>query len=313
MRHVPDHVDGERALRRLQGTGTCLSDATNGRRRAPPGPASTRPARRRRSAPRARWRRRRGRGCAGPQRRRRPRQAMPRARPGPSRARLAPGATAAIAVRGSEHRRSGVQRPQPREKRLGSRREVRFGQHQPVGQHRLPARFRVPVQRRFAAHRVHQRHDRPQAVGLRHRRVRHQRVEDRRRVRQARGLHDHPGVARDSAGLAPPVQVQQGRRHVASRGAAKASGGKAQQRVVARRHQRVVKRDLAELVHHHRRGVRPRPGRTAGPGAAWSCRRRGSRWRGPRPGSWLRWRRSGDAQPPRQPRFAGADRVPQPA
>ena len=129
--------------------------------------------------------------------------------------------------------------------------DVGLGEHDPVGDRRLLDRFRVAVELPEPVHAIHRRDHRAQPVVVLQHRVRAECEEDRRRVREPRGLDDQPPVRRDLAPGAPAVETDDRVLEVAANGAAEAAALQQHSALVHRLDQKVVKADGAELVDQH--------------------------------------------------------------
>ena len=140
--------------------------------------------------------------------------------------------------------------------RLGAG-QVGLGHHEMVGHRRLPQGFAVRVEGGGAVDRVDHRHHPLQLEADGEIGVVDQRVQDRRRVGQPRGLDHDPSERVDSAVVAAAQQIFERRDQVAAHGAAQASRTEQDHPLVHRLDQQVVETDLAELVDdHHRVGQR---------------------------------------------------------
>ena len=90
--------------------------------------------------------------------------------------------------------------------------------------------------------------------------IRHQRMQDRRRVGQTRGLDQYPFERRHTPRQSPRRQVQKSVRQIPSYRTAKAAIGQLNETFAAGHDQLVVQSHFAELIHDHRRA---RPARVA--------------------------------------------------
>ena len=130
--------------------------------------------------------------------------------------------------------------------------EIGLGQHQPVGDRHLFDRFRLPLQRVGAVHRIDRGDHAGKREALGERIVAHHRMQDRCRVGKPARL-DHHAVERRYRGFVAPAQdVGEGEHEVAADRAAQAAGLQRHEAFVARLDQVVVEADLAELVDDHR-------------------------------------------------------------
>jgi hypothetical protein len=102
-------------------------------------------------------------------------------------------------------------------------------------------------------HRIDHRRDAFERVAHRQIRMVENRVQDRRRVREAGRLDDHAPEGRDAAVVALAQQVLEGGDEIAPHGAAEASGGEQHEAFLHRLDEEVVEADLAELVDDHDR------------------------------------------------------------
>ena len=144
-----------------------------------------------------------------------------------------------------------IERGEPCAQSLGRRGEIGLAQQQRVGQRHLAARFRMAVERRLAVQRIDHGDDAIDGMVLDDVAVGHQRVQDRRRIGEARGFDQH-AVIGDRAGLAAALKVEQRGDEIAAHRTAQAAGGQRQQRLVAAGDQFVIQADLAELVDDDR-------------------------------------------------------------
>jgi len=113
------------------------------------------------------------------------------------------------AVQRRQLRRGGIERLETLGEAVGRRvGEIGLGEHDAVGERRLPDRFRVRVERGRAGRRVHGRDHRFQPQRLGELAVGHQRVQDRRRVGQPGGLDDDALERRHRARGAPREQAE---------------------------------------------------------------------------------------------------------
>ena len=108
------------------------------------------------------------------------------------------------------------------------------------------------VERRIAVDRVDQRDDAVEPEGLDQRRMRHDRLQHRRRIGEAGGLDDDAGKPGDAAGLQPVDQIGQRVDQFAAHRAAEAAVGKLDDAVGGLLDQQMVDRHLAELVDDDR-------------------------------------------------------------
>ena len=153
------------------------------------------------------------------------------------------------------NRRRRVDAPQPIAQRSYRLRigDIGLGQHDAVGDGDLLHRFDMAVERRFAVHRVDQRDDAVETIGLHQRRMAHDRLQHRRRVGKAGRFDDDPFQRGDAACLQPVDQIGECVDEIAAHGAAEAAVGKLNDAIGRALDQQMVDRDVAELVDDDRR------------------------------------------------------------
>ena len=153
-----------------------------------------------------------------------------------------------LAERGLDDLGAGVERAQSRLEpvRLG---HVHLGHNEHVGDRRLLQRLVLDE----AVERVHGGHDPVQLEVVPDDRLGDQRVDDRRRVGQARSLDDDAAERRDLPPRPPAVQVAELVREVAAQRAADAARVEQHRPLVDPPEQMVVDPDLAQLVDDHGR------------------------------------------------------------
>ena len=131
--------------------------------------------------------------------------------------------------------------------------EIGLGDQEPIGHRSLLRGLRLPVQLGDAVDGVDRRDEPVDAVLRLHHRIREQRREDRRGIRQPGRLDRDALVAGDLAARAAGLEVAQLVGEVGADRAADAARGHHDGALVDAREQVVVERDLAELVDQHRR------------------------------------------------------------
>ena len=135
--------------------------------------------------------------------------------------------------------------------------QVGLGHHEMVGDRCLPQGLAVRVEGVGAVDRIDHGHHALQLEADREIGVIDQRVEDRRRIGEPRGLDHHPAERVDAAVVAAAQEIFERRDQVAAHGAAQAAGAEQDHPLIDRLDQQVVEPDLAELVDdHHRVGER---------------------------------------------------------
>ena len=125
---------------------------------------------------------------------------------------------------------------------------VGLGENNRIGNRHLLHAFGMSVQSSAAVDRIEQGDDAAQGIAAGKTRVRHQGVDNRRRIGQTGGLDDQAGKHGYLAPFGSPVKIDQGPADIATDGAAQASRRHLDHDLGRRLEQGVVEGDLAELV-----------------------------------------------------------------
>ena len=153
-----------------------------------------------------------------------------------------------LAVIDSEHRRRRIERREAGQQVRRRSREIRLRQHEPVGKRHLLCRDRLAVERGRAVDRIDGRnhaaeHETPRDCG-----IGHQRLQDRRRIREPARLNHDAFERGNLAPVAAAEQLSERLREIAAQLAAQTAGRELDKTVVARLDELVIEADLAELV-----------------------------------------------------------------
>ena len=153
------------------------------------------------------------------------------------------------AMSGAQRRRSGVEPGKAVEqRRRGSSRKVKLCKHDGVCNCDLLLRDSFAFECTVTHHGIDRRHHATQHQPTGNVRVRHQCLEDRRRVRES-ARFDHDAIKPRAPPLvAPPQQILQCLRQVGADFAAQAASGERNDAILARFDQLMIDSDLAELV-----------------------------------------------------------------
>ena len=126
--------------------------------------------------------------------------------------------------------------------------EIGLGEDDAVGHRDLLHGLLMRVEGRGAVHRIDDGDDAVKGVAQREIRMIEHRVQDRRRIGEARRLDDDALERRDAAVVALAQEILERRDEVAAHGAAEASGGEQDHGVVDGLDKQMIEADLAELV-----------------------------------------------------------------
>ena len=160
-----------------------------------------------------------------------------------------------------DHRRSGVERGEPRAQRRlsGIVDEIGLGEQQPVGDRHLFDRLAMRVERRHPRRGIDRREHRVEPVQRFEPRIGDQRVQDRRGVGEPGRLDHHAVEPASPVAREPPGRIAQRPRQIAADRAAQATAHQLDHQILAgSRDQLVIQSDRPEFVDDDQRPRHPR-------------------------------------------------------